>query len=317
MTRRHPLELQGHRGARGLKPENTLPSFEAALDAGVSAVETDVRLSADGVPVLFHDDLLTDRLCRLAPGSRAAMDFHEEPFLSSFRVDELRSILVDRNPEPRRLPRQNHDMTPLAEIFASKEGLAPFAIPTLADLYGFARAYAGSLGKKAGKTPAQQKRAARIRFDLEIKRVPFLPQAIGDGYTGLSAGLLEMKVVETVRSCKMVHRTSVRSFDHRAVRALKKLVPELLGAVLIAGTTPVSPAAVARLARAQVYAPDFQFVDLEVVHEAHAKGLRVIPWTVNEPKDWEKLLAWGVDGMTTDYPDHLADWLRKQHVEIA
>src|SRR5438874_9848586 len=98
MTRKHPLELQGHRGARGLKPENTLPSFEAAFDAGVSSVETDVRLSADGMLVLFHDDLLTERLCRLAPGSHAAVDFHEEPFLSSFSMAELRCFLVDRNP---------------------------------------------------------------------------------------------------------------------------------------------------------------------------------------------------------------------------
>ena len=67
MTRKKPIEVQGHRGARGLKPENTLPSFEVALDAGVSAIETDVRLTADGVPILFHDDLLTDRVCRVAP----------------------------------------------------------------------------------------------------------------------------------------------------------------------------------------------------------------------------------------------------------
>src|SRR5438270_2727669 len=100
MTRKHPLELQGHRGARVLRPENTLPSFEAAFDAGVSSVETDVRLSADGIPVLFHDDLLSDRLCRLAPGARAAVDFHEEPFVSSFSLAELRDLLVDRNPEP-------------------------------------------------------------------------------------------------------------------------------------------------------------------------------------------------------------------------
>src|SRR5438132_4195047 len=166
MTRKHIFELQGHRGARGLKPENTLPSFEAAFDAGVSSVETDVRLSADGMPVLFHDDLLTEQLCRVAPGSRAAVDFHEEPFLSSFSMAELRCFLVDRNPDARRFPRQTHDLSPLAEMFAAQQGMAPYAIPTLVDLFGFARAYAGSLGNKAGKTPAQQKRAAKVRFDL-------------------------------------------------------------------------------------------------------------------------------------------------------
>jgi glycerophosphoryl diester phosphodiesterase len=316
MPRRHAIEVQGHRGARGLKPENTLPSFEVALDAGVSSIETDVRLSADGVPILFHDDLLTDRVCRLAPHMMAAVDFHEEPFISSFTLAELRCFLVDRNPEPRRFPAQTHEVTPLADMIAAQQGLAPYMIPTLADLFAFARAYAGTLGKRAGKTPAQQKRAAKVRFELEIKRVPFMPEAIGDGYTGLGAGLLEHKLVEIVRSSNMVRRAGVRSFDHRAVKAARKLEPGLQGAILIAGTAPISPPALARVAHADVYAPDFRFVDPEIIHLAHMRNIRVIPWTVNEPKDWEKLLAWNVDGIATDYPDHLVDWLRKQHVEL-
>lgn len=317
MTRQKRIELQGHRGARGLKPENTLPSFEAALDAGVSAIETDVRLSSDGVPILFHDDLLTDRICRVAPHTRGAVDFHEEPLVSSFTRAELRCFVVDRNPAPNRFPTQTHEVTPLADIFAAQEGVPAYMIPTLADLFAFARAYAGSLGKKAGKTQAQQKRAARVRFELEIKRVPFAPEMIGDGYTGLGPGHLERKIVETVRSFKMVRRVSVRSFDHRAVKAVKQLEPSLHAAILIAGTAPISPSALARLAHADVYAPDFHFVDPEIIHLAHTRRLRVIPWTVNETKDWETLLAWNVDGIATDYPNHLADWLRKQHVEIA
>src|SRR5256885_582976 len=70
MRRQQAFELQGHRGARGLKPESTLPSFEAAIDAGASSVETDVHLSADGVPVLFHDASLSERLCRVASGQQ-------------------------------------------------------------------------------------------------------------------------------------------------------------------------------------------------------------------------------------------------------
>ncbi len=85
--------------------------------------------------------------------------------------------------------------------------------------------------------------------------------------------------------------------------------------MLLAGAL-VSPAAAARLARAEIIAPDFQYVDPEVVKHAHARGMRILPWTVNEARDWETLLAWGVDGITTDYPDRLADWLRKHHVEI-
>ena len=65
------FDLQGHRGARGLKPENTLPSFEVAFDLGVTAVETDLHLSRDGVPLVTHDAVISERLCRLPPGEIA------------------------------------------------------------------------------------------------------------------------------------------------------------------------------------------------------------------------------------------------------
>ena len=316
MLRKTPFELQGHRGARGLKPENTLPSFEAAFDAGVSSIETDVHLSADDIPVLFHDGTLSDRMCRVMPGARAGIDFHEEPFLSSFTAAELRAFLVDRNPDPKRFPEQTNEITPLAGMFAEQSGIDPYTMPTLSDLLAFAQAYAGALGKKAGKTPDQRRRAGRVRFDLELKRVPYYPEIIGDGYVGAGPGLLESKLVEVVRSFNLAARTVVRSFDHRAVRALKKLEPAITRAVLIAETTPVWPAALARAADAAIYAPDFRFIDLAVIQQAHAKGLRVLPWTVNEPADWERLIAWGVDGLTTDYPDRLAVWLGKQHVAV-
>lgn len=313
---KHPFELQGHRGARGSKPENTLPSFEAAFDVGVSSVETDVHMSADGVPVLFHDDRLTDRLCRTVPGTQTPVDLHDKPYVSSITLAELRGLVVDRNPEPHRFPRQSSAVTPLSEMFAAEAGSALYAIPTLADLLAFAEAYAGNLGKKAGKTAAQRKRATAIRFDLELKRLPFAPETIGDDYTGASAGLLERKVVETVQAYAMVRRTRVRSFDHRAVRAVKILEPSLETAALIAGTMPVSPPAVARLARAEIYAPDFRYVDAAVVNLCHARRLKIMPWTVNDVKDWERLLAWGVDGITTDFPEQLAQWLRSQRVQI-
>src|SRR5437660_8899629 len=69
IMRSQRFEIQGHRGARGLKPENTLPSFEAALDAGATSIETDVHLTRDGVSVLTHDPVISDRLFRLIPGS--------------------------------------------------------------------------------------------------------------------------------------------------------------------------------------------------------------------------------------------------------
>lgn len=302
-----PFELQGHRGARGLRPENTLPSFEAALDAGVSALETDLHLTQDGVVILCHDPRLSERLC-------AALPFPEGTPLSRLTFAQLRTCRVARNPDLSRFPEQRAEVTPVAALFAQANGVDPYGIPALADLFAFAFAYAGALGERAGKSAAQRARAGRVRFDLELKRVPFHPEAIGDTFQGETAGLLEQRVVETVTAVHVEGRTRVRSFDHRCVRALRGLEPRIEGAVLIAETAPVDPAEVARRAGAQVYCPNYLFLDAEQVRQAHAGGVRVLPWTANDAAVWERLLAWGVDGLTTDFPEQLAAFLRQRAV---
>ncbi len=106
----------------------------------------------------------------------------------------------------------------------------------------------------------------------------------------------------------------VRSFDHRSVLALRRLEPGLTAAVLVANTAPVRPVELMRAADAQIYCPDVNFLDELQVRQLHEAGVRVQPWTVNDEVSWERLLAWGVDGITTDFPDRLADFLRRRGV---
>jgi glycerophosphoryl diester phosphodiesterase len=307
------FDLQGHRGARGLKPENTLPSFEVAFDLGVTSVETDVHLTRDGVPVLYHDAVLSERLCRVIPGSGVPDPAHR-PTIRSLTLAELRGYRADRNPDSARFPHQDASVTPLARLFAEMQEIDPYSPPTLADLFAFADAYQGVLGAKAGKTETQRAAVRRMRFDLELKRVPFYPEIMGDTFDGSAAGPLEDVVLSCVRAAGMVERTAVRSFDHRSVRALRRLEPALTAAVLIAETAPVAPARLVREADAQVYGPDFRFLDESLVRDCHAQGVRVLPWTVNQPAEWQRLLDWGVDGITTDFPDQLARLLREWDV---
>ena len=79
--------------------------------------------------------------------------------------------------------------------------------------------------------------------------------------------------------------------------------------VLVAGTAPVDPVVVARQADATIYCPDYTFLDATQVRMLRAANVRVLPWTVNQPEDWTRLLKWGVDGITTDYPDRLAKFV--------
>jgi glycerophosphoryl diester phosphodiesterase len=307
-----PFDLQGHRGARGLKPENTLPSFEVALDVGVTSIETDIHLTADGIPVLFHDSHVVERLCRTAPGCAVP----ESPALvRALTLAQLRGCRADRNPAPDLFPEQNAAVTPLAEWFARAHATYPFTPPTLVELFTFCAAYAGAPGTHQGKTEAQRARAARLHFDLELKRVPFRPDVMGDSFDGQAQAELERAVVAAVRQASVLQRTRLRSFDHRCVRALRQLEPTLTTAVLIAGTAPIDPAALVRQAEAQVYCPDVESLDEMQVRQLQAQGIRVLPWTVNRSADWLRLLDWGVDGITTDYPDRLGHLLDERGIE--
>lgn len=304
------LEVQGHRGARGLKPENTLPSIEIALDLGVSAIETDLHLSADRALVLYHDPNISDCLCAPSSGTSGS------PPVRELTLAELRRYRVDRNPHPLRFPRQDSTPTPLACAFAEQHGIDPLGIPTVAELFDFAAAYAGELGGLVGKSPTQRQRAAQARFDLELKRVPFFPETIGDGFDGRSPGPLEIALVEQIRAAGVLGRCAVRSFDHRSVRAVRLLERQLQTVVLVSDNAPLDPVRLADEAGASIYGPDFRFVDESMIRKLHEGDKRVIAWTVNEPSEWEKLVAWGVDGITTDVPDLLLAWLAARSIAV-
>jgi glycerophosphoryl diester phosphodiesterase len=240
------FEIQGHRGAPYLRPENTLPSFEAALDGGATSLECDVHVTADGVPVLCHD-----------------------PWVET--------------PTGRRVV---HDLTVLECLR-----------PTLSHLYEFVRVYT-----------ERPKAAARIIVDVEVKRYPY--EEVNDT---LRVEREEAAVLDLIRRAGMNpaarFETRVRSFDHRTVRRLCEAEPRLTGVAIVEGTAPVDPVAVVRAAGARLYGPDFRFLDEEQVRQCHAAGIAVIPWTVNDPADCARLVRWGVDGITTDYPNRLAAFL--------
>jgi glycerophosphoryl diester phosphodiesterase len=296
--------VQGHRGARGLKPENTLPSFEAALDAGATSIETDVHLTRDGVPILTHDPVVSERVFRLTPGSPSPPP-NVDLLVRTLTLSQLRGYRADVNPDASRFPDRATFVTPLVKAFATARGMDPYAPPSLADFIAFVAAY----GEDPSKTARQRACAGRLQLDLELKRVPFRPELIGDGFDGENASELELSVLEITRNANVVERTTVRSFDHRAVRVIGRLEPRLSRAVLVAGSAPVDPVAVVRQAEATIYCPEYTFLDAAQVRALRAANVRVLPWTVNRSEDWARLLDWGVDGITTDYPNQLVAFL--------
>jgi glycerophosphoryl diester phosphodiesterase len=271
-------------------------------------------LTADDVPILFHDSHVRNRFQgRITSGT---LDEILQTQIRAMPLAAIRGFRADLDPELCPVSNQNNHATPLALLFAKDQGIHPFTPPTLAELFAFAGAYAGEMGKESGKSDEQRRHATRIRFDLEHKRVPFRPSVISDGFDGRTSGVLEQRVIQVIREAGMVERTRIRSFDHCCVRAVGDLEPRLERAILISGAAPISPADLVRQAGAQIYCPEFESLDQFQVQQIHDAGYKVLPWTVNDPEDWQELLDWVVDGITTDFPDRLASFLISRGIDF-
>jgi glycerophosphoryl diester phosphodiesterase len=292
------FDVQGHRGARGLKPENTLPAFEVALDLGVDTLELDLHLTADDVVVIWHDPTIEPGKCYLDPSISAPTAPDPEArgtatsalMIRQLTFEQLQQYRCDRNPDPRIFPDQDRDPTELAGD--------RYQILRLEQLFDFVAEYNASPQKEA----SQRQNGATVRFNLETKRQPRNPATIGDDFDGVSAGTFERAIVDLVERYNLTNRVTIQSFDHRSLWAVKQIAPQIRLSALIS-----EPAAVDQLAAqgSAILSPRFTLVTPTLLAQAHAQGLKVIPWTVNEPEEMERLIVMGVDGLITDRPDLL------------
>lgn len=282
-------DLQGHRGARGLAPENTLPAFERALEIGVTTLELDVGVTADGVVVVLHDPFLNPALARDATGRWLAGG--RGPLVRSLTFAELQRYDVGRI-DP---------ASAYARTFATQQGRDGVRIPALAALFERVTALA----------------ADHVRFNIETKLDPSRPDDT------LAPEAMTRALLQVIEQHAMAGRVTVQSFDWRSLRLVQQLAPAIPTVCLTtqtgngdnvsdgswtAGLRLADHGSVPKLvgaARCRAWSPNAGALTAPLVREAHALGLRVIPWTVNAPADMERLIAWGVDGIISDYPDRV------------
>ena len=276
------FDLQGHRGARGLAPENTLAAFQRALQEGVDTLELDVVLTADGVPMVSHDPALNPDLTRDASGRWLA---GPGPLILSLRWADLQAYDVGRaRPDSK-----------TARDFPQQAAADGQRIPRLAEVL--------ALG------------GPRTRFNIEIKRDPTAPERYGPLPALVDA------VAATVQAAGVAPRVVLQSFDWAVLQRWQQQMPLVPTAYLsiqrpnfnnvespawTAGRSLAVDGSVPRMVKAaggRFWSPFFRDLTEAQVREAQALGLQVVPWTVNEPADMARLLAWRVDGLITDYPD--------------
>lgn len=289
-------DLQGHRGARGLRPENTLPAFETALDLRVATLEADLHFTADGRVVVWHDPVIDPSKCGVASTSPAGLPDPDDPeteasalAVRALTAEQLAGYRCDRNPDPGRFPQQNSAATDVAGD--------DYRIVTLDELFTFVSAYAAA----PDKSPEQRANAEGVLFNLETKRVADDPSTIDDGFDGTQAGPFELAVLDVVAAAGTTDRVTVQSFDHRSLWAVAATGADVGLAALSSRNLPDFSDLAAR--GATVWSPNAALVSPASLGNAHAAALLVIPWTVNDRDDMQQLLDLGVDGIITDRPD--------------
>lgn len=292
------FDLQGHRGARGLAPENTLAGFAAALAIGVTTLELDVAMTSDGVLVVHHDRRLNPEITR-GPDGRFLSG--RGPAIHALTLDALRRYDVGRA----------RPGSAYASRFPAQRPSDGARIPALAQVFALVR--------EAG--------ADHVRFNLETKLAPDAADEAPDPERFAGA------VAAAVRRAGLGNRVSVQSFDWRTLQILRRIAPDLVRACLTSqrprfdtirrGRPGPSPwtagldidafgGSVPRLVAAAgcgVWSPAFEDLAHGRVAEARALGLKVIPWTVNAAGQMARLIAMGVDGIITDHPERLREVL--------
>ncbi len=257
------IQVHGHRGARGLRPENTLPAFEYAIAQGVDALELDMAVTRDNVIVISHDPELRAPICT-GPRDRAVI--HQLTLAEVHQWD----CGAKQNPLfPRQQPVPGTRMPTLDEVFA----LAP---------------------------------RGKFLFNIETKSFPDRPELTPppEEFAGM--------VLAVIRKHHLESRVVLQSFDFRTLHAMKKLAPEIKLSALYSGA-PRSFVEICHEAGAQIVSPEYHLVTPEQVKAAHDAGLEVLPWTADQPADWARLAAAGVDGIITDDPTALIAYLKEHH----
>ena len=267
-------EVHGHRGCRGLRPENTLSAFLHALALGVDVLEMDVVISADREVVVSHEPWLNPRICldpdgrRIEPHRAHDFNLYQMPYATIRRCD----CGLLRHPDfPEQVPEPAHKPL-LREVLDATEAAA------------------------------RQLRRHPIGYSVEVKSSPE-----GDGVFHPSPADFLSLVLAELDAANVVPRTTLLCFDIRILQLAHRQRPELATCLLVEDDSSWL-LSIQRLGFVPtVLGPDIRTVTTAAVQELRARypGLRLVPWTVNSLHEASQLFAVGVDGITTDYPDRV------------
>ncbi len=283
MTTTQSLDVQGHRGCRGLLPENTIPAFIKAIDLGVTTLELDLVISKDKEVIISHEPFFSHEIAT-TPDNEDIIEATElRHNLYELTYEEIKAYDVGMKPHHR---------------FPEQEKLNIHK-PSFRDMVTEIEAYVTKLGVK------------KPLYNIEIKRKPKF-----DNQYHPEAQEFAQLVVDVVGSLGIEDRTFIQSFDIQSLIETKKLTDNIQLVYLIENQNSIQENIDALGFTPDVYSPYFKLIDKSVIAYCRKEKMQLIPWTVNEVEDMKQQLALGVDGIITDYPDRLVDLCQRLNIKV-
>lgn len=267
-----PFDKQGHRGCRGLMPENTIPAMIHAIQLGVNTLEIDVVVTGDSQLIVSHEAFFHHNISTKPDGSLVTAA--EEKSLNIFKMPYAETKKYD-------VGMKLHPGFP-------QQKKIPAIKPLLADLIDSVELY------------IRQNNLPPVFYNIETKSSP-----LTDGLFHPAPPAYVDRVVQMMRDKKIEGKSNIQSFDFRTLQYLKQKYPSIKTGALIDGSDKRTPEEhiTALGFTPDSYSPHFSLVTPAVVTACRQHRMRLIPWTVNDKATIEKLKGMGVDGIITDYPN--------------
>jgi len=273
------FDWQGHRGARGLLPENTIPAFLKALEyPEVTTLELDLAVSQDKKLVVSHEPWMSHHICS-HPDGRPVTESQED------------SLLIYQMPYE--VVKQYDCGSRGNERFPEQQKIAVYK-PTLNAVV------------QAVETYCRENNRPQVQYNIEIKSEPEY-----DGIKSPAPRAFASLVLTTLNSLGVKERSCIQSFDVRPLQALHQLDATVTTALLIDNPKGVAANLKELGYTPEIYSPYFKAITANTVEEVHDRGLQIIPWTVNDTTDMKAMIALGVDGIITDYPNRIKSVVQK------
>ncbi len=261
------IDIQGHRGCRGLLPENSLPAFEKAIELGVNTLELDIAITKDRKVVVSHEPYMNPLICFNPEGDEIPDSLSKDYNLYKPTHEEIKQFDCGSK---------------FHTTYPSQEKIKTYK-PLLSELFDLVKS-----------------KNSDVKFNIEIKSEPdyygiYTPHP--EAYVRL--------VLDEINLHKMFEKVNLQSFDLAILEEVKLQSPEMSVALLVEEDEVISEKLSELSYKPEIISPYFKLLTAESIHKYQSEGFKIIPWTINKEEDMKQMISWNIDGIITDYPDKL------------